>query len=144
MFSYDGRRFRPEGEAGPVLTYHQDGNLLWAEIPAGRGVRRGSLTGLCTADGAFDCAYCMVFDDGAVVAGRCHGTPIRRRGGGIRIREEWERLAPEAATGVSYLEEVDPSPGIGKSGMDQPGIGQPGIGQPGIGPAGSAHARPWR
>jgi len=34
VFSYDGRRFRPEGEAGPVLTYRQDGNLLWAEIPA--------------------------------------------------------------------------------------------------------------
>jgi hypothetical protein len=47
------------------------------------------------------------------LAGRCHGTPIRRRGGGIRIREEWERFAPEAATGVSYLEEVDPPPGIG-------------------------------
>jgi hypothetical protein len=113
VFSYDGRRFRPEGEAGPVLTYRQDGNLLWAEIPAGRGVRRGSLAGLCAADGAFDCAYCMVLDDGAVVAGRCHGTPIRRRGGGIRIREEWERFVPEAATGVSYLEEVDPPPGIG-------------------------------
>ena len=35
MFSYDGRHFRPEGETGPVLTYRQDGNLLWAEIPAG-------------------------------------------------------------------------------------------------------------
>ena len=113
MFTYDGRRFRPEGEAGPVLTYRQDGNLLCAEIPAGRGVRCGSLTGLCAADGAFDCAYCMVLDDGAVVAGRCHGTPIRRRGGGIRIREEWERFVPEAVTGVSYLEEVDPPPGIG-------------------------------
>jgi hypothetical protein len=124
VFSYDGRRFRPEGEAGPVLIYRQDGNLLWAEIPAGRGVRRGSLTGLCAADGAFDYAYCMVLDDGAVVAGRCHGTPIRRRGGGIRIREEWERFAPEAATGVSYLEEVDPPPGIGPkpgSAADGPG-----------------------
>jgi len=49
----------------------------------------------------------------AVVAGRCHGTPIRRRGGGVRIRAEWERFAPEAVTGVSYLEEVDPPPGIG-------------------------------
>jgi len=124
VFSYDGRRFRPEGEAGPVLTYRQGGNLLWAEIPAGRGVRRGSLAGLCSADGTFDYAYCMVLDDGAVVAGRCHGTPIRRRGGGgIRIREEWERLSPEAAAGVSYLEEVDPPPGVGlaSSAADGPG-----------------------
>ncbi len=131
MFSYNGRRFRPEGaddaagEAGPVLTYRQDGNLLWAEFPVGRGVRRGSLAGLCAADGAFDYAYCMVLDDGTVVAGRRHGTPLRRRGGGgTRTREEWERIAPEAATGVSYLEEVDPPPGIGTltgSAADGPG-----------------------
>ena len=139
MYSYDGRRFRPEDAAEPVVTYRQDGDLLWAEIPAGGSVRRGSLVGRCHSDGAVDYAYCMVLDNGAVVAGRCHGTPLRRRGGGIRIREEWERYGPQAATGVSYLEEVDPVPGISRS-----GIGQPGIGQPGIGPAGSAHARPWR
>ena len=116
MFSYDGRRFRPEDAAGPVLTYRQDGDLLWAEIPAGRGVRHGSLAGLCRADGALDYAYCMVLDDGGVVAGRCHGTPLRRRGGGIRIREEWERYTPDTATGVTYLEEVDPPPGISSAG----------------------------
>ena len=139
MYSYDGRRFRPEDADKPVVTYWQDGDLLWAEIPAGDGVRRGSLVGRCHSDSAVDYAYSMVLDNGAVVAGRCHSTPLRRRGGGIRIREEWERYGPYAATGVSYLEEVDPQPGIGNS-----GIGQPGIGQAGIGPAGSAHARPWR
>jgi len=123
VYSYDGRRFRPEGEAGPEVTYRQDGDLLWAEIPVGRGVRRGSLAGRCHADGAIDYAYCMVLDDGAVVAGRCHSTPIRRRGGGIRIREEWERYGPDATTGVSYLEEVDPRPGISPAGSAgaQPG-----------------------
>jgi hypothetical protein len=35
LFSYNERRFRPEGETGPVVTYRQDGDLLWAEIPAG-------------------------------------------------------------------------------------------------------------
>jgi hypothetical protein len=139
VYSYDGRRFRPEDADEPVVTYWQDGDLLWAEIPAGDGVRRGSLVGRCHSDGAVDYAYCMILDNGAVVAGRCHGTPLRRRGGGIRIREEWERYGPHATTGVSYLEEVDPPPGIG-----QAGIGQAGIGQIGIGPAGSAHARPWR
>ena len=28
MFSYNERRFRPEGETGPVVTYRQDGDLL--------------------------------------------------------------------------------------------------------------------
>jgi hypothetical protein len=123
MYSYDGRRFRPEDAGEPVVTCRQDGDLLWAEIPAGSGVRRGALTGRCHPDGAVDFAYSLVLDDGEVVSGRCHGTPIRRRGGGIRIREEWERYGPNAATGVCYLEEVDPAPGIG---LDRFGPGPPG------------------
>jgi hypothetical protein len=108
LFSYDERRFRPEGETGPVVTYRQDGDLLWAEIPAGGHVRRGSLTGRVASDGAIDFAYTMVLDDGEVVCGRCHSTPLRRRGGGgIRIREGWERYGANAASGVSYLEEVE-------------------------------------
>jgi hypothetical protein len=111
LFSYHERRFRPEGESGPVVTYRQDGDLLWAEIPAGGGVRRGSLVGRVASDGAIDFAFCLVLDDGEVVSGRCHGTPLRRRGGGgsIRIRAEWERYGPNAATGVSYAEEVEVS-----------------------------------
>ena len=110
MFSYHERHFRPEGETGPVVTCWQDGDLLWAEIGAGGDVRRGSLAGRVASDGTFDFAYCLVLDDGEVVSGRCHGTPLRRRGGGgIRIRAEWERYGPKAATGVSYAEEVDVS-----------------------------------
>jgi hypothetical protein len=108
LFSYNERHFRPEGETGPVVTYRQDGDLLWAEIPVGGNVRRGSLTGRVASDGAIDFAYSMVLDDGEVVCGRCHSTPLRRRGGGgIRIREEWERYGQGAGTGVSYLEEVE-------------------------------------
>ena len=114
MVSYDGRCFRPEGATEPVVTYRQDGNLFWAEIPPGGGVRRGSLAGLCGSDGVLDFAYCMVLDGGEVVSGRCHSTPMRRRGGGgIRIREEWERYGPDGGTGVSFLEEVDPAAGPG-------------------------------
>jgi hypothetical protein len=105
VISYDGRRFRPEGATEPVVTYRQEADLLWAEIPAGGGVRRGCLAGRCAPDGALDFAYCMVLDDGEVVSGRCHSTPMRRPGGGLRIREEWERYGANAATGVSYLEE---------------------------------------
>jgi hypothetical protein len=35
VYSYDGRRFRPADADEPVVTYRQDGDLLWAEIPAG-------------------------------------------------------------------------------------------------------------
>ena len=110
MVSYDGRRFRPEDAPEPVVTYRQEGDLLWAEIPVGGGVRRGSLAGRCAPDGTLDFAYCMVLGDGEVVSGRCHSTPVPRPGGGVGLREEWERYGPNAATGVSYLTEVDPEP----------------------------------
>jgi hypothetical protein len=80
-------------------------------MPAGGSVRRGALTGRCGSDGTLDFAYSMVLADGEVVCGRCHSTPMRRPGGGgIRLREEWERYGPNAAAGVSYLEEVGAPP----------------------------------
>ncbi len=110
MVNYDGRRFRPEDAPEPVVTYRQEGDLLWAEIPVGGHVRRGSLAGRCAPDGTLDFADCMVLGDGEVVSGRCRSTPVPRQGGGVRLREEWERYGPNAATGVSYLTEVDPEP----------------------------------
>ena len=124
MVSYDGRSFRPENASGPVVTCRQELDLLWAEIPAGDGVRRGCLAGRAAPDGTLDFAYCLVLEDGEVVSGRCHGTPMRRPGGGLRVRGEWERYGPGAATGVSYLTEADPPP-VGR-------------------PAGSAHGQPGR
>lgn len=110
MVSYDGRRFRPADATGPVVTYRQDRDLLWAEIPAGGNVRRGSLVGTCALDGTLDFAYCIVLADGEVVSGRCRSSPMRLRGGGgIRLREEWERYGPNPAKGVSFLEEVSGS-----------------------------------
>jgi hypothetical protein len=107
VVSYNGRRFRRSDATEPVVTYRQERDLLWAEIPASGSVRRGSLVGTCALDGTLDFAYCMVLDDGEVVSGRCHSSPMRLRGGGgIRLREEWERFGPNAASGVSFLEEV--------------------------------------
>ena len=112
MVSYEGRRFRRAGTTGPVVTYRQDRDLLWAEMPASEEVRRGSLVGTCALDGTLDFAYCMVLEDGSVVSGRCHSIPMRiRGGGGIRLREEWERYGPGGSTGVSFLEEVLDEPG---------------------------------
>lgn len=110
MVSYDGIRFHhPSGAAAPPVIYRQDGDLLWAEIPPGGHLRRGSLAGRCADDGTLDFAYCMVFDDGTVVSGRCHSTPVPLPGGGgIRLREEWERYGPGGGTGVSFLDEVVP------------------------------------
>jgi hypothetical protein len=108
VISYNGRRFRAaDGNADEptIATYFQDGDLLWGESSGG-DVRRGSLTGLCAADGTVDFAYTMVLRDGEVVAGRCFSTPEILDDGRIRLREKWERYGANGASGVSYLEEL--------------------------------------
>ncbi|TQF01421.1 hypothetical protein E6W39_03150 [Kitasatospora acidiphila] len=110
MIDYNGRRFRPvgadHGESGRVAQYRQRGNLLWGEFSGG-DARRGTLTGLCGPDGELEFAYCVVLSDGEVVSGRCHSTPATLPDGRIRLAETWERYGPHAASGVSYLEEIE-------------------------------------
>ncbi|HEV2887559.1 MAG TPA: hypothetical protein VGX49_11650 [Jatrophihabitans sp.] len=109
---YDGRRFSPSdgvaGEGDRVAMYRQHGNLLWGEFSGGQ-VRRGALTGNCTPDGTLDFAYCMVFEGGEIVSGRCHSTPTVLADGRIRLHEEWERYGAGGGRGVSSIEEIPPA-----------------------------------
>lgn len=106
---YDGRRFHPAEDGTGVSTrlarYRQDGDLLWGEFSGGHA-RRGTLVGRCAPDGTLDFTYCMVLDDGEIIAGRCHSTPTILPDGRIRLREQWRRYGPHEATGVSTLEEA--------------------------------------
>ena len=126
MINYEGKRFRavtddPGSDAPPaaaggsptvgpgvsscLATYHQDGDLVWAEF-AGGEVRRGSLAGTCDPEGTLDFAYCMVLRDGGVISGRSVNTPQVLADGRIRLHERWERYGPHSARGISYMEEV--------------------------------------
>ena len=106
MINYDGRRFRAAGGGdGTVARWRQEGDLVWAEF-AGGEVRRGAIAGTCAADGTLRLVYSMVLAGGELVAGRTRTTPQRDAAGRLVLREEWERYAPHAATGTSYLEEV--------------------------------------
>ncbi len=108
LISYEGRRFRPPGSRSADVTealYHQDGDLVWAEI-GGADVRRGALTGVRAPGGQLHFAYTLVRDDGSVVCGRCESRPEVLEDGRIVLHETWERFAPHAASGVSTIEEV--------------------------------------
>jgi hypothetical protein len=109
QLDYDGRRFSPSeavpGADSPVAVYRQDGNLLWGEFSGGE-IRRGALTGTCAPDGTLDFAYCMVYEDGQIVSGRCHSIPTVLADGRIRLAEEWERYGDGGSRGVSSIEEV--------------------------------------
>ena len=112
--NYDGRVFRSSAAetadatgSGPVGHYHQKDDLVWAEFAGGKVVH-GSLVGRCADDGVLDLVYCQRLHDGSLVTGRCRSTPEVLPDGRIRLREDWERLGPHAATGVSYIVEVSP------------------------------------
>lgn len=107
MINYDGRRFRKVSTDpdAPVTLYHQQGDLVWADLYGG-GVRRGALTGRCTADGTIDLAYTMVRHDGAVISGHSTNTPEFLPDGRIQLNERWERYGAHAEQGVSHIVEV--------------------------------------
>jgi hypothetical protein len=108
--NYEGREFRKSGDDdGTVVRYHQDGDLVWANF-TGVQVRRGAVTGLCGPDGVLRLAYTMVLATGAVISGHTVNVPERRADGRLVLREDWERYGQHAATGTSYLEEVDRMP----------------------------------
>ncbi|WP_018681971.1 hypothetical protein [Actinokineospora enzanensis] len=106
MIDYDGRRFRKSGsDPDTFAQYHQDGDLVWADFAGGR-VRRGSISGTAAPDGTLHMAYSMVLAGGEVICGHTTNTPVPTADGRLRLREEWQRYGPHAATGTSYLDEV--------------------------------------
>jgi hypothetical protein len=106
MIDYEGRRFRKPGDdSGAVAVYHQDGDVVWVEV-AGGAVRRGSLNGTRSQDGTLQLGYAIVLDTGDLICGRTVNTPEVGEDGRVRLHEDWERYAPQAAVGQGYLEEV--------------------------------------
>lgn len=104
MLDYDGRRFRAEGSTA-VAVYRQQGDLVWAEVTGGEALR-GAVTGLRDASGRLHMGYTIVLTTGEVICGHTVNTPETTEDGRLRLREEWERFRPRAASGISYLEEV--------------------------------------
>ncbi|MFE0461463.1 hypothetical protein ACFW1A_19660 [Kitasatospora sp. NPDC058965] len=103
---YEGRRFHaPDGDHDTVAVFHQQGDLVWAEV-AGGAVRRGFTAGTRRPDGSLAMGYTIVFASGEVVCGHSVNTPELTADGRIRLSEAWQRYGPHAATGTSRIEEL--------------------------------------
>jgi len=107
MINYDGKRFQPAeaAERDRTALYRQVDDLLWGEFQGGHA-RRGTLAGRCAPDGTLEFAYCMVLDDGQVIAGRCSSTPTILDDGRIQLDEVWERYGAHQGSGTSRLVEI--------------------------------------
>ena len=107
--SLDGRTFvgvRNSGDgevdASTVFTYHQDGQLIWAEY-AGGPIVLGRLVG--TRDGdLLTFRYVHASADGTTSGGRCTARLERLPDGRLRSPESWS-WESRAGSGSSVVEE---------------------------------------
>ena len=110
--NYDGRKFIPKmnsenGEVSEqtVFTYHQSGNLLWAEYSGG-DIWKGSLIGTVLSNGELDFVYHHMNRDMQVKTGKCHSVPTILENGKIELSEKWEWTNRDCSKGKSLLVEV--------------------------------------
>ena len=110
--NYDGRKFLPKmnsanGEVSEqtVFTYHQKGNLLWAQYSGG-DILKGSLIGNVLPDGELDFVYHHMNRDMQVKTGKCHSVPKVMENGKIELLERWEWTNGDCSKGESLLTEI--------------------------------------
>lgn len=109
---YDGRKFVPKmntenGEVSgqTVFTYHQNGDVLWAEY-CGGDVVKGSLLGTVMHNGELDFVYQHINKDKEIRTGKCHSIPTVLGNGKILLSEQWEWTSGDCSKGESLLHEV--------------------------------------
>lgn len=110
--NYDGRKFIPKmnSENGEVseqtfFTYHQSGNLLWAEYSGG-DIWKGSLIGTVSGNGELDFVYHHMNRDMQIKTGKCHSVPTVSENGKIELSEQWQWTSGDYSKGESLLVEV--------------------------------------
>lgn len=110
--NYDGRKFIPKmnsenGEVGEQtnFTYHQNGNLLWAEYSGG-DILKGSLIGTVLCNGELDFVYHHMNQNMQIKTGKCHSVPTVQENGKIELFEQWQWTRGDYSKGESLLIEV--------------------------------------
>lgn len=111
--SIDGRIFAGEinsesGEVGPLtrFTYHQDGDVIWADYSGGR-ILRGFLVG--TRNGrALHFRYAHLGTDKQAATGVCNSVLEVLADARIRLHETWA-WESRPKSGTSVVEEVKKS-----------------------------------
>lgn len=110
--NYDGRKFitkmnSENGEVGEQtnFTYHQNGNLLWAEYSGGY-ILKGSLIGSVLCNGELDFVYHHMNQNMEIKTGKCHSVPTVQENGKIELSEKWQWTSGDYSKGESLLVEV--------------------------------------
>lgn len=112
QINYNGRKFMAvaNSESGEVsgdtvFTYHQEGDLFWAEYSGGE-VLKGFMVGLAAPDGKLEFNYQHLNKGKQIRLGKCRSTPEVLPEGLLRMHEVWQWLDGSQEHGTSTLIEV--------------------------------------
>lgn len=110
--SYEGKVFIPkmntengEVDSQTIFTYHQKGNMLWADYEGGE-ILKGHLIGTVAQNGELDFYYHHINEQQQVRVGVCHSKPHILENGKIELAEEWQWLNGDCSKGTSILIEA--------------------------------------
>lgn len=109
---YENRKFRSvqnteSGDVGvdTVFSYHQDGDLVWAEYTGGEIVF-GMLIAKVLDDDSLDMRYQHLNKAGELMTGICRSTSEVLPDGRIRLYEKWQWTCGDLSSGESIIEEI--------------------------------------
>lgn len=109
---YEGKTFvakvnteNGEVDGNTVFTYHQNGNILWADYIGGE-IRKGHLIGTVSGEGELDFYYQHINEQNEVRVGKCHSKPKVLENGKIELTEEWQWLNGDMSKGSSVVVEL--------------------------------------
>ena len=112
IMNYDGRKFvaianseNGEVSAQTIFSYHQQGDIVWAEY-AGGDVLKGFLLGTATLQGNLHFTYQHVNRQKELRVGICDSEPTMLPDGRLRLVETWRWLNGDCSAGESVIEEL--------------------------------------
>ena len=94
-----------EVDGQTVFSYHQNGNLLWAEYSGG-DVIKGTLIGTVKQNRCLEFTYQHVNTGMQTRVGMCQSRPKFLENGKLELTEEWQWMNGDCSKGTSVLAEV--------------------------------------
>lgn len=106
---YEGKFFVPKVNAAngevdnqTLFTYHQNGNVMWADYFGGE-IKKGNMIGFVSTNGELDFYYQHINRRNDIRIGKCHSIPHILDDGKIELFEQWQWLNGDKSKGTSIV-----------------------------------------
>lgn len=92
-----------------IFTYHQDGNMVWADYKGGQ-VKKGHLIGIMYENHDLKINYHHINNESEIMIGECYSTFSALEDGTIKYLENWKWLNGDQSSGQSEIIEIKHRP----------------------------------